>query len=156
MWATSNQLSNSFTLFMGGELSFFLAHALLVPFTIIWCSEHGFSTRIFFHKRQILSLKFHISWPDLPFWIYLTISAPTFQNVTWWYERIRSIERNTSGFAVALWDSKMAASGGREMKFLFWNVQFGLLMDCQSVQYTWICLEIHIIFIYERIWPGEI
>ena len=66
------------------------------------------------------------------------------------------MERNTSGFAVALWDSKMAVSGGWEMKLLFWNVQFGLLMDCQSVQYTWICLEIHIIFISERILPGEI
>ena len=26
----------------------FLEHALLVPFMIIWCSEHGFSTRVFF------------------------------------------------------------------------------------------------------------
>ena len=68
----------------------------------------------------------------------------------------RSMERNISGFTSASWDSKMAASAGRGMKLLFWSVQFGLLMDSQSVQYTWICLEIHIICTYERIWPGEI
>ena len=62
------------------------------------------------------------------------------------------MERNTSSFARSSWDSKMATVVGG-MKLLFWNVQFGLLMDCQSVQYMWIGQELLIIFIYE-IWPG--
>ena len=33
----------------------------------------------FFHIRQILSLKFHRSWPDLPFWIYLTNHGQPFK-----------------------------------------------------------------------------
>ena len=66
------------------------------------------------------------------------------------------MERNTSGFAGASWDSKMAASVAGGMKFVFWNVQFGQLMGCQSVQYMRIDQELLIIYIYERIWPGEI
>ena len=73
----------------------------------------------------------------------------------WSYEWIRSMGKNTSVFASASWDSKMAASAPGRMKLLFWNVQFGLLMDCQSVQYTWMCLEIHIKCTYKRIWPGH-
>ena len=63
---------------------------------------------------------------------------------------IRSMERNTSGFAGASWDSKMVASVAGGMKLLFWNVQFGLLMCCQSVQYMWIDQELLIIYIYTR------
>ena len=66
------------------------------------------------------------------------------------------MERNTSGFASASWDSNMAALVAGGMKLLFWNVQFGPLMGYQSMQYMWIDQELLIIFIYERIWPGEI
>ena len=66
------------------------------------------------------------------------------------------MERNTSGFAGASWDSKMAASVAGGMKLLFWNVHFGLLMGFQSVQYMWIDQELLIIYISETIWPGEI
>ena len=50
----------------------------------------------------------------------------------------------------------MAALVAGGIKLLFWNVQFELLMGCQSVQYMWIDQELLIIFIYERIWSGEI
>ena len=66
------------------------------------------------------------------------------------------MERNTSGFASALWDGKMVALVAGGVKLLFLNVQFGLLMSCQSVQYMWIDQKLLIICIYERIWQGEI
>ena len=60
------------------------------------------------------------------------------------------MERNTSSFASASWDSKMAALVASRMKLLFWNVQFGLLMGCQTARYMWIDEELLIIRIYER------
>ena len=39
----------------------------------------GSAPAFFFHKRQMLSVKFHHSWPDLPFWIYLTNQGQPFK-----------------------------------------------------------------------------